>query len=80
MIGTAILGIIGLAVGLNFIGVIIGGILGALLGGYVGKKIKENALKKKKLMNVNLFIIKFAAFVDHLLEFDSKTVLPQDIR
>lgn len=63
LLGTAILGVIGLAVGLNVIGIIIGGILGALLGRYAGKRIKENALKKKKLVNINLHIIKFAAYV-----------------
>lgn len=62
LLGTAILGIIGLAVGLNVIGIVIGGILGALLGTYAGRKIKEKALKKKKLLNVNIEIVKFAAF------------------
>jgi len=40
LLGTAILGIIGLAVGLNVIGIVIGGVLGAVLGTYAGKRIK----------------------------------------
>lgn len=63
LLGTAILGVIGLAVGLTVIGIIIGGIVGALLGSYAGKRIKENVMKKKKLLNVNIFIVKFAALV-----------------
>lgn len=74
LLGTAILGIIGLAVGLNVIGIIIGGILGALLGSYAGKRIKENTIRKKKLLHINLYIIKFASFVQHLLDFNVKTV------
>jgi len=45
LLGTAILGIIGLAVGLNVIGIVIGGVLGAILGTYAGRKIKQNTLK-----------------------------------
>ena len=57
------LGIIGLAVGLNIIGIVIGGILGAFLGVYAGKRIKENALGKKKLLHINIHIIRMAALV-----------------
>ena len=80
LIGTAVLGIIGLAVGLNVIGIVIGGILGALLGAYAGKRIKENALRQKKLLNINIHIIRMAALVQHLLDFNIKTVAPQEIR
>ncbi|KAL4499682.1 hypothetical protein ABPG72_017222 [Tetrahymena utriculariae] len=72
LLGTAILGVIGLAAGLNILGVVIGGILGAFLGSYAGKRIKENALRKKKLMNIDLHVIKFAAYVSYLMDLQSQ--------
>lgn len=79
LLGTAILGIIGLAVGLNIIGIVVGGVLGALLGVYVGRKIKERALKKKKLMNINIEIVKLAAFSQSMIDFDPKKVTTEEI-
>ncbi|KAL4476168.1 hypothetical protein ABPG74_009901 [Tetrahymena malaccensis] len=72
LLGTAVLGVIGLAAGLNILGVVIGGILGAFLGSYAGKRIKENALRKKKLMNIDLHVIKFAAYVSFLIDLQSQ--------
>lgn len=80
LLGTAILGVIGLAVGLTVIGIIIGGILGALLGTYAGRRIKENALRKKKLLNVSIYVIKFAALVQHLLDYEVDEVAVDEVR
>lgn len=79
--GTAIVGIVGLAIGLNVIGVIIGGILGALLGAYAGRQVaKPNALKGKRLLAVHLEVLKFAALSEYIIAADKTKTTAAELR
>lgn len=80
LLGTAIIGIVGLAVGLSVIGIIIGGIIGAVVGNYAGRSIKENAMRKKKLLHVDLEVIKLAAFCSHIIEAEDESISLAELR